>query len=126
MGDLGTLIFLAAADKLLEIRCFPEIAHLRDQLGRFSPLHRIRSGSATELVHSFLLSLLGSFTKEEAWTELAVSLNAKRGLFSNIDSLDLTSGVTGSLLATTRLFQATQDPTHDPMQKPRPGYSLSV
>ncbi len=37
LGDLGTLIFLAAADKLLEIRCFPEIAHLRDQLGRFSP-----------------------------------------------------------------------------------------
>jgi len=111
LGDLGTLIFLAAADKLLEIRCFPEIAHLRDQLDKFSPSASYPLGichGVGALIYGSLL--LGSFTKEEAWTELAVSLNAKRDLFSNIDSLDLTSGVAGFLLATTRLFQATQDP----------------
>jgi lantibiotic modifying enzyme len=110
LGDMGTLIFLAATEKMLGVKCVPEITHLPGRLINFAlppgyPLGICNGLGA--LIYGCLL--LGSLTEKQTWTELALSLNAKNGSFSEISSLDITSGVAGLLLATTRVYKATQD-----------------
>jgi lantibiotic modifying enzyme len=110
LGDMGVLIFLAAAEKMLGSECVPEITRVSGRLTELGlpsgyPLGICNGLGA--LIYGSLL--LGSLTGKKAWTELAVSLNAKNGSFSETSSLDITSGVAGLLLATTRLYQATQD-----------------
>jgi type 2 lantibiotic biosynthesis protein LanM len=110
LGDMGVLIFLAAAEKILGFACVPEITRVSGRLADFDlpagyPLG-ICNGLGALIYGSLLLS---SLTGETAWTELALSLNAKTGSLSEASSLDITSGVAGLLLATTRLYQATQD-----------------
>jgi len=110
LGDMGTLIFLAATEKLLGFKCFPDTSHFSDQLREFAlpagyPMGICNGRGA--LIYGSLL--LGSLTGNDVWNELAVSLNAKQGAVSKISSLDITSGVAGFLLATTRLYQVTQD-----------------
>jgi lantibiotic modifying enzyme len=88
----------------------PEIPHLSGRLTNFAlppgyPLGICNGLGA--LIYGCLL--LGSLTGRQTWTELALSLNAKDGSLSEISSLDITSGVAGFLLATTRVYQATQD-----------------
>jgi type 2 lantibiotic biosynthesis protein LanM len=110
LGDMGVLIFLAAAEKMLGIKCVPEITHFSDRLTDLAlppdyPLGICNGLGA--LIYGSLL--LGSLTGKKTWTELALSLNAKNWSVSEISSLDITSGVAGFLLATTRVYQATQD-----------------
>ena len=110
LGDLGTLIFLAAAEKMLGFKCFPDTSHFSDQLTEFAPPASYPLGICNgrgALIYGCLL--LGSLTGSDVWKELALSINAKAGAVSKINSLDITSGVAGYLLATTRLYQATQD-----------------
>ncbi|MBV8485563.1 MAG: type 2 lantipeptide synthetase LanM [Verrucomicrobia bacterium] len=110
LGDMGVLIFLAAAEKILGFACVPEITRVSGRLAEFGlpsgyPLGICNGLGA--LIYGSLL--LGSLTEKKAWTELALSLNARNGSLSETSSLDITSGVAGLLLATTRLYQATQD-----------------
>jgi len=110
LGDMGVLIFLAAAEKMLGSECVPEITRVSGRLTELGlpsgyPLG-ICNGLGSLIYGS---SLLGSLTGKKAWTELALSLNAKNGSLSETSSLDITSGVAGLLLATTRLYQATQE-----------------
>jgi class II lanthipeptide synthase len=110
LGDMGVLIFLAATEKMLGFGCVPEITRVSSRLTELGlptgyPLGICNGLGA--LIYGSLL--LGSLTGKKAWTELALSLNAKNRSFSEIGNLDITSGVAGLLLATTRLYQATQD-----------------
>jgi type 2 lantibiotic biosynthesis protein LanM len=110
LGDMGVLIFLAAAEKMLGFECVPEITRVSGRLTELGlptgyPLGICNGLGA--LIYGSLL--LGSLTGKKAWTELALSLNAKDKSLSETSSLDITSGVAGLLLATTRLYQATQD-----------------
>ena len=107
---MGILIFLAATEKMLGLSCVPEITHLAGRLTDFALPPGYPPGICNglgALIYGSLL--LGSLTGKQTWTELALSLNAKNGALSEISSLDITSGVAGLLLATTRVYQATQD-----------------
>jgi lantibiotic modifying enzyme len=95
---------------MLGFKCVPEITHVSGRLAEFTlpsgyPLGICNGLGA--LIYGSLL--LGSLTGKKAWTELARSLNAKNRSLTEISSLYITSGVAGLLLATTRLYQATQD-----------------
>jgi type 2 lantibiotic biosynthesis protein LanM len=110
LGDLGILIFLAATEKMLGFKCFPETSHFRGRLKDSGLAADYPLGICNGLGASIYASLLlGALTVKDSWTELALSLNAKTAPLSKINSLDITSGVAGFLLATTRLFQSTQD-----------------
>ena len=110
LGDMGILIFLAATEKMLGFKCFPETSHFSGRLKESASAADYPIGICNGLGASIYGSLLlGRLTGQDAWTELALSLNAKTGALSTINSLDITSGVAGFLLATTRLFEVTQD-----------------
>jgi type 2 lantibiotic biosynthesis protein LanM len=110
LGDMGVLIFLAAAEKILGFECMPEITRVSGRLTELGLASGYPLGICNglgALIYGSLL--LGSLTGKRAWTELALFLNAKNRSLSDVSSLDITSGVAGLLLATTRLYQATQD-----------------
>ena len=110
LGDMGVLIFLAAAEKILAFECMPEITRVSGRLTELGLASGYPLGICNGLGALIYGSvLLGSLTGKRAWTELALSLNAKNRSLSDVSSLDITSGVAGFLLATTRLYQATQD-----------------
>jgi type 2 lantibiotic biosynthesis protein LanM len=110
LGDLGSLIFLGAIDKALGIDRFPETSAFRRRLNQFIPPTGYPLGichGVGAIIYGSLL--LGSLTEEDEWTELALAVNAKHHTFEGVNSLDLTSGVAGFLLAATRLYQVTKN-----------------
>jgi|GEM_PF-6987153 len=109
IGDLGSLIFLAAIDKTLGADLFPETWSFRRRFSEFIPPTGYPLGichGVGALIYGSLV--LGSLTGQDEWTELALAVNSKHDTFAGVSSLDLTSGVAGFLLATTRLYQVTK------------------
>jgi len=110
LGEMGPLVFLAAINKVLGGDRFPETSPLRRRLARFHPPAEYPLGichGIGALVYASLV--LGALTNRGEWTEIALSINSENRDYSGVTSLDLTSGVAGFLLATTRLYQVTKD-----------------
>lgn len=114
LGDIGTLVFLAAAGQSFDL--FPGQAATR----LFQKLEQVQSNpdyplgignGLGSMIYGCLL--LGKFTGQEKWNSLALEL-LKRTPDQTIDTCrepDIISGVAGFLVAAIRTYQITGDPT---------------
>jgi type 2 lantibiotic biosynthesis protein LanM len=111
LGDMGPLIFLAAADRLTG-PAFPkrQASRFRERLARFEPPDDYPLGICNgvgALIYGALV--LAKLTGEGNWTTLALSLNKRVRFRPDKDEPDIISGVAGLLVALTRLYQITSD-----------------
>jgi type 2 lantibiotic biosynthesis protein LanM len=114
LGDIGTLVFLAAASQSLDLA--PKLAATRlfDTLNQIQPDREYPLGIGNglgSLVYGCLL--LGRFSGQAKWNTLALEL-VKRTSSDSIDTHrepDILSGVAGFLLAALRTHQVTGDST---------------
>jgi type 2 lantibiotic biosynthesis protein LanM len=114
LGDIGTLVFLAAAGQSFDL--FPEQAATRlfEILQQVQPNRDYPLGIGNGLgsmIYGCLL--LGKFTGQEKWNSLALEL-VKKTPSQTIDTCrepDILSGVAGFLVAAIRTCQITGDST---------------
>jgi type 2 lantibiotic biosynthesis protein LanM len=111
LGDMGPLIFLAAADRLTG-PAFPKYQASRflERLADFEPPADYPPGICNgvgALIYGALV--LAKLTGDEDWTKLALSLSKRVKFRPDKDEPDIISGVAGLLVALTRLYQATRD-----------------
>ena len=116
LGDLGILIFLAAAEQTLQRSVLPP--HFAARFAQILNNIQFEDSFPLGICHGlgsliYGCTLLGKIRSQTSWIDLALRLaqNATTDRIAMQAEPDMTSGVAGFLLAATRLHEITADPT---------------
>src|SRR5262249_49331590 len=115
LGDLGMLIFLAAAEQTLQRSILPP--HLAARFAQKLNNIQFEESFPLGICHGlgsliYGCTVLGKIRSQTSWIDLALRLaqNATPDRITMHVEPDITSGIAGFLLAATRLHEITADP----------------